>query len=322
MARRPEWIPCESWLQPFESMAAWEAYRAANRVEHEALWQVGGLVGRLAFGRERVPGHCSLCRADAGFAVLPDVRARIDFREQFVCDGCGLSARARAVYRALETLVPAREAQVFATEQVSYGFCWLASRYPDAVGSEYFSADRAERLQRTLAVMLPDAGPGQRTLRHEDVTALSFDDGTLDAVVTCDVLEHVPDADAALAEFARVLRPDGVLVLTVPFAADRAESLLRARLAADGRVEHLVEPEYHGDPVDPDGILAYHTFGWDLLDRVRGAGFAEAYWCRSLRPVEGLIDELWTLVARRRRRFERLRRLARRLSPPARRGAG
>jgi hypothetical protein len=47
MARRPEWIPGEPWLQPFESMAAWEAYRAPNRVEHEALRQVDGLVGRL-----------------------------------------------------------------------------------------------------------------------------------------------------------------------------------------------------------------------------------------------------------------------------------
>jgi SAM-dependent methyltransferase len=299
MARRPEWIPGESWLQPFESMAAWERYRADHRVEHEALWQGGQLVQRLSFGRERVPGYCSLCRADVSFEILPDAHRRINFREQFICEGCRLSARARAVYRVLETLVPDGGAAVYATEQVSHGFCWLASRYRAAVGSEYFSDGQAELLQQTLEVLLPGAAPGQRTLRHEDVTALSFDDATQDAVVTCDVLEHVPDCDRALAEFARILRPGGMLILTVPFAVDRAETLLRAIVDDSGRIKHLAEPEYHGDPVNADGVLAYYTFGWDLLDRVRAAGFAEAFWCRSLRPSEGLIDQLWTLVAKR-----------------------
>jgi SAM-dependent methyltransferase len=46
--------------------------------------------------------------------------------------------------------------------------------------------------------------------------ALPFAEASLDAVVSASVLEYVPDPGAVLAECARVLRPGGVLVCTVP----------------------------------------------------------------------------------------------------------
>jgi SAM-dependent methyltransferase len=49
--------------------------------------------------------------------------------------------------------------------------------------------------------------------------ALPFADGSLDAVVSASVLEYLPDPCAVLAECARVLRPAGILVCTVPNVA-------------------------------------------------------------------------------------------------------
>lgn len=49
-----------------------------------------------------------------------------------------------------------------------------------------------------------------------DVTDLPFGDGTFDAAVLGEVLEHVPDDVAALREVARVVRPQGLLALSVP----------------------------------------------------------------------------------------------------------
>jgi len=48
------------------------------------------------------------------------------------------------------------------------------------------------------------------------VTALPFAEGTYDAITACDVVCQVADAPAALGEFHRVLRPGGVVVLTMP----------------------------------------------------------------------------------------------------------
>jgi SAM-dependent methyltransferase len=49
-----------------------------------------------------------------------------------------------------------------------------------------------------------------------DALALPFADASFDRVIAAEVLEHVPQDGAALAELARVLRPGGRLAVTVP----------------------------------------------------------------------------------------------------------
>lgn len=58
-------------------------------------------------------------------------------------------------------------------------------------------------------------------LRHGFAEALPFEDAAFDLVVLDNVLEHVGDRAATLAEIRRVLRPGGVLYLVTPkpFAA-------------------------------------------------------------------------------------------------------
>lgn len=51
-----------------------------------------------------------------------------------------------------------------------------------------------------------------------DVTRLPFEPGTFDKVILSEVIEHLPDDRAALAEARRVLKPGGVLAITVPNA--------------------------------------------------------------------------------------------------------
>jgi SAM-dependent methyltransferase len=49
-----------------------------------------------------------------------------------------------------------------------------------------------------------------------DALSLPFADASFDRVIASEVLEHVPDDVAALAELGRVLRPGGTLAVTVP----------------------------------------------------------------------------------------------------------
>jgi SAM-dependent methyltransferase len=49
-----------------------------------------------------------------------------------------------------------------------------------------------------------------------DATALPFARQSFDRIVCTEMLEHVPDPDAALAEMRRVIRDEGVLILTTP----------------------------------------------------------------------------------------------------------
>jgi SAM-dependent methyltransferase len=94
----------------------------------------------------------------------------------------------------------------------------------------------------------------------EDVTALTFGDETLDLIISSDVLEHVPFLDKAFSESARVLRPGGAHLFTVP---PRAKTKKRADIV-DGKIHYLETPEYHLDPLSPQGILAFWDVGPDL----------------------------------------------------------
>lgn len=49
------------------------------------------------------------------------------------------------------------------------------------------------------------------------ITAMIFATASFDCVLCSEVLEHVPDDLKALSELRRVLRPGGILVVTVPF---------------------------------------------------------------------------------------------------------
>jgi SAM-dependent methyltransferase len=66
--------------------------------------------------------------------------------------------------------------------------------------------DRLEEIRGVVDVF----GDGQR---------LPFRDGSFGTLLSLEVLEHVPDPDRCLAEFARVLEPGGRLLISVPFAA-------------------------------------------------------------------------------------------------------
>jgi SAM-dependent methyltransferase len=79
------------------------------------------------------------------------------------------------------------------------------------------------RVREDWRVVLSDMSPGMAgearshvddarfTVLVGDAQSLAFDDENFDAIVANHMLYHVPDLDAALAEFVRVMRPGGRL---------------------------------------------------------------------------------------------------------------
>jgi SAM-dependent methyltransferase len=62
-----------------------------------------------------------------------------------------------------------------------------------------------------------DIRPGNGVDRIEDAHALTFPAAFAGTMVLCEILEHLPDPARAVAEAHRVLREDGLLVVSVPF---------------------------------------------------------------------------------------------------------
>lgn len=239
----------------YEAVLQHERVRRHSAVEQDLARAFGWT------GRQRLVGWCTACRGPSRFvAKRAHVRAGSDgYRNSLRCERCHLPSRQRLAADLLFRLA-APGARVHAAEHATPFGRWL--------GAGPWQATTSEFLGEALA-----SGTVHGGVRHEDAMALSFADGSLSVQVSCDVLEHVPDPRRALAESARVLQGDGVLLLTVPFAHRQAKTVVRAVRDANG-VRHLLPPVYHGDPLRRGGVLVYHDFGWDLLDDVRAAGFA------------------------------------------------
>lgn len=104
----------------------------------------------------------------------------------------------------------------------------------DAVSSNNYDAYVNNLIQKDDNYMLLDCGAGRRDLYYENVVNLDivdydttdvvgvgeklpFIDNAFDAVISLSVLEHVKDPFLCAAEIARVLKPGGSLICSVPF---------------------------------------------------------------------------------------------------------
>lgn len=108
-----------------------------------------------------------------------------------------------------------------------------------------------ERGWRAQGVELSEAGVTHARalgleVAHGDLAAAALPAAAFDLVYMGDVLEHVPDCRAVLAEVRRVLRPGGHLYMRGPITTHSlARSLALALYGASGRVITLHEPPYH-----------------------------------------------------------------------------
>lgn len=234
-----------------------------------------------------VPGHCCICHHDVVFHVdraygfvNADGSIRPNWRERVVCPICRLNNRMRAAIHFFQDVcAPAATSRIYLTEQTTPLFRRVAAQYPDTVGSEY------------LGSTIPFGTNDPRGIRNESLAQLSFPAASFDYILSFDVFEHIPNYLDAFAECLRSLKPGGAMVFTVPFDHVSQDNIVRARLDSSGAIEHLLPPEYHGDPMNSAGCLCFYHFGWNLLDELRGLGFADVaayfYWSREFGYLGG-----------------------------------
>lgn len=89
------------------------------------------------------------------------------------------------------------------------------------LGARVVAVDHSPRMLEAAAEKLAAAGVTGVELREARAEALPFEDGALDAAFAHMVLHYLPQPGDALREMARVVRPDGVVVVVDFLRHDR-----------------------------------------------------------------------------------------------------
>lgn len=266
------------WIEDFRAFEQFESFLNKN-----ALTVFDWIDDHLLLSRHpfSFPAYCSVCEAVRQMhmnwhfgEVEHEGSIHPAWTETFWCEKCGLNSRMRALWDFLKVRIGFQSIKrAYIAEQTTPFYKQLKRYIPSLVGSEYLDPNYKSGVKVRWK--------GFNYIHHEDLTSLSFENGSFNLTITLDVFEHIPNYPQAFQEIHRVLDTSGYLVFTIPFFYNLRHTRIRASIGTEGVIHHY-PPEIHGNPVSPNGSLCFQNFGWDILDQLRESGFSDAvaslYW--------------------------------------------
>lgn len=188
-------------------------------------------------------GYCHCCRNNVEFQSI-----EAWLRDYYKCSVCHSIPRQRHLQHILDRFFPNWENVSIHESSPSND---LIARYAakNYSHSQFFS----------------DIQPGKyfQNTRCENLEKLTFPDNTFDIFITQDVFEHIFNPDLAAREIMRVLKSGGAHIFTAPKHKTLRVSSPRATVI-EGKVNHLKEEQYHGNPVGDGRSLVTWDYGDDF----------------------------------------------------------
>lgn len=194
-------------------------------------------------------GWCPICEASVTFSA-----DRAWFRDHLVCSGCGSIPRERALFKVITEYFP------------NYRELAIHESSPSGRGASVKLYKECR--EYSASQFYPDIPPGQNHpvsgYRCENLEQLTFPSDTFDLFITQDVMEHVFEPEKVFQEIARVLKPGGAHIFTVPLVNKTRKSERWASRGENGEIIYHHAVEYHGNPVDEKGSLVTMHWGYDI----------------------------------------------------------
>lgn len=198
-------------------------------------------------------GFCPICAQASRFSSQNEW-----YRDFLICGRCHSVPRERALMSAISQFFPNHKAMaIHESSPANRGVSSKLQREcPGYTCSHYYPDIPAGRIN-------PASG-----FRCENLESLTFPDQTFDLFITQDVMEHILDPEQAFKEIARVLKPGGAHIFTVPLVNKARPSECWASRSQTGEIVYHQPPEYHGNPIDSKGSLVTMHWGYDILQYI------------------------------------------------------
>jgi SAM-dependent methyltransferase len=234
-------------------------------------------------------GTCTVCGWTGRF-----VRAHIAIRETYPCGNCRASLRYRVQAEAILEFFGDMKARTIRELAAIPAFARLRIFEPGIIGPFRALFGGLPHYSKSFYWSDLESGEVRDGVVNEDLMALSIPSGTVDLMISSDVFEHIRHPDRGFAESARILRPGGAHIFTVPTHVPIRETTLK-RVDVDGPEDvPIVELRYHGNGKGGRSLV-YNDFGRDILDRLADAGLKPAI--HRHRTAEPIVCEAIAFVA-------------------------
>jgi SAM-dependent methyltransferase len=199
----------------------------------------------------KVDGFCPICEQNVEFSSKYEW-----LRDHFLCLNCGSIPRERALMLTIKTYYPNyKDLNIHESSPGNRGVSVkLENECHNYTSSHYYK-------NVSIGKKHPISGH-----RCEDLESLTFSNEEFDLFITQDVMEHIFKPDKAFKEIARVLKPGGAHLFTVPLINKNIRSERWASRGNTGEIFYHHEPEFHGNPVDKNGSLVTIHWGYDIAD--------------------------------------------------------
>lgn len=197
-------------------------------------------------------GYCPCCEKKVLFQAYNSW-----LRDYFICNNCHSIPRERALMVTIEKYFPNwKNLGIHESSPGGRGASVrLKNNVKNYVASQYYP-------NKPIGSIVND-------YINQDLENQTFSDESFDIVVSQDVMEHVYNPEKAFCEIARTLKKGGAHIFTVPIINKHKKTEVWAVKCANGSPVFLKEPEWHGNPVDPNGSPVTMHWGFDIVTFIK-----------------------------------------------------
>ena len=197
-------------------------------------------------------GYCVCCDSKVTFEAHNSW-----LRDHYFCMSCKCKPRERALMHTIEKYYPNwKTLAIHESSPIKRGASVKLGKYStNYLASQYYPSH--------------EFGSMIDGFKNEDLEHQTFPDESFDLVITSDVMEHIYDPEKAFKEIARTLKKGGAHIFTVPIINKHIKTEIWATLGENGQPNFLREPEFHGNPVDPNGSPVTMHWGFDMVDFIK-----------------------------------------------------